>query len=239
MRKKQSFLQILAAVAVRLSLGFGLLNHVQGAEPIPQTNRWESAIEAFEATDKTNPPPPNAILFIGSSSIHLWPDLQPSFPGHKVFKRGISGSQLSDSVAFASRLAIPYQPKMILLYAGDNDIADGKSPEHVFSDFKAFVQKIHAVLPETYIGYIAIKPCPARERFLNRVKAANRLIKEYTASNDKLLFIDIFPPMLGKNSRLRPELFIQDGLHLNRKGYGIWNSIIKPVLDKYDPPATK
>lgn len=217
-------------------VGFWPSNQINGAEPNRQTSRWESDIEAFEASDKTNPPPQNSILFVGSSSIRFWPNLQRAFPGHKVFKRGFGGSELSDSVTFADRIVIPYKPKIILLYAGDNDLAAGKSPEQIFSDFKMFAQKVRVPLPQAYIGYIAIKPCPAREKLLSEVKTTNRLIKEYAKGSDKLLFIDVFTPMLDKDGGLRPELFIQDGLHLNEKGYALWDSIIKPVLDKYDAP---
>ncbi len=126
--------------------------------------RWGKEIGAFEAADKTNPPPQHAVLFIGSSSIRRWTNLAQAFPEHKVINRGFGGSELSDSVAFADRIVIPYQPKLILLYAGDNDIAAGKSPERILADFKAFVGQVHAALPATHIGYIAIKPCPAREK---------------------------------------------------------------------------
>jgi hypothetical protein len=236
MHKRFLFSGILIAAAVWMFVSFWPPNQIHGTEPNQQTNRWESAIEEFEASDKTNPPPQNSILLVGSSSIRLWPNLQQAFPGHKVFKRGFGGSELSDSVTFADRIVIPYKPKIILLYAGDNDIAAGKSPEQIISDFKMFVQKVHVPLPQTYIGYIAIKPCPARENLLSKVKTTNRLIKAYAKRSDKLLFIDVFTPMLDKDGGLRPELFIRDGLHLNEKGYALWVSIIKPVLDKYDAP---
>ncbi|MGD1088585.1 MAG: SGNH/GDSL hydrolase family protein [Verrucomicrobiota bacterium] len=236
MRKRFLFSGILAAAAAWMFVSFWSPDQIHGVESNQQNNRWESAIEEFEASDKTNPPPQNSILFVGSSSIRFWPDLQRAFPGHKVFKRGFGGSELSDSVAFVDRIVIPYKPKIILLYAGDNDLAAGKSPEQIFSDFKMFAQKVHVPLPQTYIGYIAIKPCPARIKLLGEVKTTNRLIKEYAGPGDKLLFIDVFTPMLDKDGGLRPELFIQDGLHLNEKGYALWDSIIKPVLDKYDAP---
>ena len=103
--------------------------------------RWEKEISAFEASDQTNPPPKNAIEFAGSSSIRLWKKAPDFFPGHKVFTRGFGGSEMSDLVAFAGRIVIPYQPKLVLVYEGDNDIAAGKSPERVFRDFKALVEK--------------------------------------------------------------------------------------------------
>src|SRR5262249_51220098 len=115
------------------------------------------------AADKTNPPPQNAILFIGSSSVRLWKTLERDFAGYKVFNRGFGGSHLADSVAFVNRIVLPFKPKLVLIYAGDNDIATGKSPEEVFDDFKRFVQKIQAQLPETRVGFISVKPSPARE----------------------------------------------------------------------------
>jgi len=219
---------LVAGAALSLSL---LAQSATDGKQSPEV-MWEKEIRAFEAADLTNPPPRDAILFIGSSSIRLWTNIAQAFPGHKVLTRGFGGSQLSDSVAFAGRIVTPYKPKLVLLYAGDNDIASGKSPEEVLGDFKAFVGRIHAALPDTRIAYIAIKPCPAREKFLDRVKTTNRLIQEYTASNDRLLFIDVFTPMLTKEGRPRADLYLQDGLHPNAQGYELWASILRPVLDK-------
>ena len=231
--------QIVSAVTIALAVFSWTPNRSHAAEPRALTNRWETDIGAFEASDKTNPPPQNAILFIGSSSIRMWTDIEKAFPAHKVFRRGFGGSELSDSVAFADRIVIPYKPKMVLLYAGDNDIANGRSPERVLMDFKAFVLKVHAALPQTRVGYIAVKPSLARRKLLDEMKTANRLINDYIAHNDDLLFIDVFTPMLNPEGEPRPELFIQDGLHLNEKGYALWASIIEPVLDKYDSAGDK
>lgn len=239
MLKRFSLTLLMAVAAVSIAIGPGCVTHALGAEPNLQTNRWEPEIAAFEAADKTNPPPQNAILFIGSSSIRMWPNLQQAFPGHQVFKRGFGGSELSDSVAFADRIVLPYRPKLILMYAGDNDIANGKTPERILADFKAFVGEVRTALPQTRIAYIAVKPCPARKRFLAQVRATNRLIREYTATDGKLQFIDIYAPMLNPDGSLRPELFIQDGLHMNAKGYALWESIIRPVLNTCDPPESR
>jgi lysophospholipase L1-like esterase len=198
--------------------------------------RWDKEIRAFEEADQTNPPPRQAILFIGSSSIRRWTNLAQAFPGHKVISRGFDGSHLSDSVAFVDRIVTPYKPRLVLLYAGDNDIASGVSPEQVLGDFKAFDARIHAALPNTRIAYLAIKPCPAREKYLDRVKATNRLIREYTATNDRLLFVDLFTPMLTKEGRPQADVYLEDGLHPNAQGYELWASILRPILDKYDVP---
>ncbi len=226
------------ALAIGLAMNLSLFAQtVKETKPPPEA-RWEKDIRAFEAADKTNPPPQDAVEFIGSSSIRLWKNLAQAFPGHKVFNRGFGGSELSDSVAFAHRIVIPYKPRLVVLYAGDNDIAAGKSPERIFSDFKAFVAGIHAALPATHIAYIAIKPCPAREKYLDRVKATNRLIQEYCASDNRLHFLDVFTPMLAQDGRPRADLCIKDGLHPNAQCYELWASIIKPVVDKYDPPSS-
>ena len=224
------------ALALGAALNLSLFAQTAAEKKQSPETQWGKDIRAFEAADKTNPPPQGAVLFIGSSSIRLWTNLAQAFPEHKVLNRGFGGSQLSDSVAFVDRIVTPCKPKLVLLYAGDNDIASGKSPERVLSDFKAFVVRTHAALPETRIAYIAIKPCPAREKYLDQVKTANRLIQEYAASENRLLFMDVFTPMLTNEGRPRADLCIKDGLHPNPQCYELWASIIRPILDQYDAP---
>ncbi len=218
---------VLAIIAILASLD------VPAAESNLHAAQWESEIRAFEAADETNPPPHDAVLFIGSSSIRKWQTLAEDFPGHKVLNRGFGGSHLADSVAFAERIVIPYKPRLVLLYAGDNDIAAGRSPEEVLVDFRAFVRKIRAALPQTQIAYISIKPCPAREKYLDLIKTTNRLVKKYVEAEDKLRFIDVFTPMLTQEGRPRPDLFLPDGLHPNARGYAVWTAIIRPILEQY------
>jgi lysophospholipase L1-like esterase len=126
----------------------------------------------------------------------------------------------------------------VVLYAGDNDISAGKSPEEVFADFKEFARKIHAALPQTKLAFISIKPCPAREKYLAEVQTANRLIKEFIRNDDRLIYLDVFTPSLSADGKPRAELYIQDGLHPNDTGYQLWASIVKPPLDRLDPPST-
>ena len=194
------------------------------------TNRWEKDIAAFEAQDKTNPPPKSAILFIGSSSIRMWKTLAEDLPGHKVINRGFGGSQIADSVHFVDRMVVPYQPKRIVMYAGGNDINGGKTPEHVASDFKAFVARVHAKLPEAKIAYISIAPNPARWAQVERVKAANGLIREFTKTDKRLQFIDVFPHMLGQDGMPLPDIFLEDRLHMNERGYAIWKKVVGAAL---------
>ncbi|MCW5554670.1 MAG: hypothetical protein KIS67_21235 [Verrucomicrobiae bacterium] len=201
----------------------------------PPHARWESDIQTFEAADRTNLPPRNATLFVGSSTIRLWKDAPTQFRDHIIINRGFGGSHLSDSVAFADRIVIPYQPRLIVLYAGDNDIAGGKTPERVLADYREFVAKVHATLPQTRIAYLAIKPSPSRAKHQADMKRANDLIASFSTSDDRLLFIDVYTPMLGEDGKPREELFVKDRLHLNEAGYKLWASIVEPVLDKVAP----
>jgi lysophospholipase L1-like esterase len=199
------------------------------AEDRPAAVPWESAIEAFEKQDSEKQPPKNAIVFVGSSSIRLW-DLAKSFPGKAVINRGFGGSQLADSVRFAPRIVVKYEPRLAVLYAGDNDLALGKSPEQVHADFRAFVEVVHKALPQTTIAFLSIKPSLARWRLVDKIQKANALIEASCKGQKRLRYIDVFTPMVGDDGRPRRELFAPDGLHLNAKGYELWASILSPHL---------
>ena len=175
-----------------------ILSSSTSAEEKRDFSRWEKAIAAFEEQDAKKPPPQNAIVFVGSSSVRLW-KLQKSFPDLQTINRGFGGSQIVDSVHFAERIILKHEPRIVALYAGDNDIAAGKSPTQVAADFKQFVKSVRIMLPKTRIIFIAIKPS----------------IKRWN---------------LGDDGKLRPELFIKDGLHLNDTGYKLWAATIKPHL---------
>ena len=206
-----------------LLLALFVANCVLAAE---KANPFEKDIRAFEAGDKTNPPPQNAILFIGSSSIRMWKTLAQDFPEHRVINRGFGGSQIADSVFFAERIVIPYAPRTIVFYAGGNDINAGKSAEIVFDDFKHFVSKVREKLPATHIVYISIAPNPARWSQIERVREANRLIRQYTQSEPRLSFIDVHPSMLGADGQPKPDIYLADKLHMNEKGYAIWTRLV-------------
>ena len=193
-------------------------------------NRWEAEIRKFEESDQQNPPAEGAVLFVGSSSIRLWQSLAEDFPETKIINRGFGGSEIADSTFYAERIVIPYRPQMVLLYAGDNDLANGKTPRQVFEDYKAFVGRVHRKLPATKIAFIAIKPSPSRASLLRSQKDANGLIKDYASHDKRLIYIDVVTPMLGGDGKPRPELFGPDELHMNREGYRLWKSVIAPYL---------
>lgn len=191
--------------------------------------KWEKAISKFEEQDKTNPPPKNAILFVGSSSIRLW-KLEKSFPDRRMINRGFGGSQIVDSTHFAPRMILKHRPRQIVLYAGDNDIAKGKSPEQVSKDFAAFVETIHKKLPSARIAFIAIKPSIKRWKLAEKMSQANAMIEKQCQAGDKLQYVDIWKPMLGGDGKPRAELFVKDGLHLNANGYRLWAKVLRPYL---------
>jgi lysophospholipase L1-like esterase len=192
--------------------------------------KWTAAIEKFTQADAAKPPPQNAVVFIGSSSIVKWTSLQKDFPGVKVINRGFGGSELADSAYYVDRIVIPYRPRTVVLYAGDNDLNAGKAPGTVLADFRSFVAKIHAALPDTRIVYIAIKPSPSRWRLKDRIVSANALISAECARDKRLRFADIYTPMLDAKGEPRPELFVKDMLHMNEAGYAVWKPVVAPLL---------
>ena len=197
---------------------------------VERQRQFEPAIKAFEEADKSNPPAKGAVLFIGSSSIAFWKSLSQDFPKAKVINRGFGGSHIEDSVDFVDRIVIPYRPRLIVLYAGDNDIESGKTPAVVLEHFKKFVAIVHQKLPRTRIAFISIKPSPARWHLVDKVREANRLIKDFTEHDRRLRYIDVFSPMVGKDGKPRPELFVEDSLHMNDAGYRLWRSTLTPYI---------
>ncbi|HEY3779437.1 MAG TPA: SGNH/GDSL hydrolase family protein [Fimbriimonadaceae bacterium] len=191
---------------------------------------FESDIEHFEAQDAVNPPKPGGIVFVGSSSIVRWEALKTDFPKYNCINRGFGGSAVSDSVRFCDRIVTPYKPKIIVFFAGTNDIAEGKSADTVFDDYKQFVAKVRAKLPETKIIYISISPAPSRWVHIDDMKKANRLIKDFSHHGHNLLFMDVFDQMLTPTGGPRPELFVEDQLHMNPMGYAIWVKNLTPIL---------
>jgi lysophospholipase L1-like esterase len=199
------------------------------AQATSRSGRWEKSIVAFEEKDKANPPPHHAVLFVGSSSILFW-DVAKSFPGMDVINRGFGGSELADSVHFAPRIVLPYEPRTVVLYAGDNDLASGKTPEQVAADFREFTRVVLAKLPKTRIVNISIKPSPSRWKLVDKSRQANDLIAAHCNSDERLVYVDVTAAMLGADGKPKAELFRGDGLHLNAKGYEIWASLLKPHL---------
>ncbi len=191
----------------------------QPAAAVKPSANWENEIAAMEAADKLQPPPKGEILFIGSSTIRMWKSLATDFPQHRVINRGFGGSQIVDATYFAPRLVFPFEPRVIFLRSGTNDINAGKSPEQVFADYKNFVATVHAKLPNTQIIYLGLCPTIARIKQVAKGNLLNGYIKEFAATHPLLKYVDCADLSVGADGQPRADLFVTDGLHFNAAGY--------------------
>ena len=199
----------------------------QAADPNPA--RFEAEIKAFEELDRKDTPAKGAVLFVGSSTIKRW-NTAEGFPALTVINRGFGGSYIADVNHYFDQTVRKYAPRAIVFYAGDNDIGGGKNPDRVFADYQTFVEKVHAAKPDTEIFFLAIKPSLARWKLWDTMKALNERIRTFSSTRPRLHFVDVAPPMLGADGRPRPELFVEDGLHMTPAGYEIWNGLLARAL---------
>jgi len=191
--------------------------------------RWERDVAAFEEHDRHNPPPKGGIVFVGASSIVRW-NVAEFFPDLPVINRGFGGSELADTAHFAPRTVLPYQPRMVVLYPGENDIARGVAPADVAAAFERFVATVRGPLPNTRILVIGLKPTPARWRFNSQMLDTNKRLRDIAARDELITYISVEKAMLGPDKLPRPDLFIEDGQHMTRAGYEIWTDIVRPHL---------
>lgn len=191
-------------------------------------------IEAFKKQDSIAMPPKNAILFVGSSSFRMWSSLQQDFPVHTIINRAFGGSSFPDLIRYADQIIIHYQPAQVLIYCGDNDLAasDSVTAKMVSERFEELFTMIRKQLPEVAIAFVSIKPSPSRVHLLQKVTIANELIKMFLMKQTKAAYIDVFSAMVDQQGNPKPDLFIDDKLHMNQKGYAIWVGIIEPYLIK-------
>jgi lysophospholipase L1-like esterase len=218
-----------------LSAGLGVRTPAQcpprpPAPLVGEPQPFEDEIAQFEAADRISPPAKGIVLFVGSSSIRVWPNLKADFPNIDVLQRGFGGSTLDQVDHYAPRIVLPYCPRLIVLYAGDNDLAEGRTPEQILADFKTFVGLVRPAMPKTRIIFVAIKPSTARVALLDKMRAANALVRQYIGTDPSLTYVDVFTPMLGPTGVPRGELFQPDGLHMNAHGYAIWRGLLQPLV---------
>ena len=237
-----SFLRPLALSALLLggvAAGFGCrpmaIAQPVFPEPLPANSPHGDEINKFLEADKKQMPPEGAVLFIGSSSIRYWDTLAQDFPEIPVINRGFGGSLVEESTRYADRIAIPYKPKMIVMFAGTNDLDYGKkSPQQVFDDYKAFVAKVRESLPGVRMVYLSISPTKARWKAEAKVLQANHLIQDWMILNNsptnKLNFINTHDELLTVDGQPPVELEREDGLHFNKEGYKVWTSLMKPQI---------
>ncbi|MDP8245277.1 MAG: SGNH/GDSL hydrolase family protein [Candidatus Hinthialibacter antarcticus] len=195
------------------------------------TTKWEKDISKFEKQDQENNIKNVDVLFLGSSSIRMW-KIKKWFPELNAINRGFGGSQIEDSIYYFDRLVTPYQPKVIVFYAGDNDVGSGKSPQRVFNDFKTFIHLMKTKAPGSRLIYVAIKPSIKRWNLIDEVRETNKMIHQYCVKKSNLEFFNIDPPMIGPDGHPRKEIFLEDGLHLNEDGYQLWSSMLYPKIER-------
>jgi hypothetical protein len=203
-----------------------------GTVPAHDFARWEKDVAAFEAADRISPPPKGGILFVGSSTIVRWKTLQQDFPNQPMVNRGFGGNQIVDSTHFADRIIFPYEPRMIFLRAGGNDIHTGKSPEQVFEEFRQFVATVHAKLPKTEIVYISLAPSIARWEEREATRTLNALVAGYVKRTPLLKYIETYDMSLDATGQPRPELFVEDKLHFSAEGYRLLVERVRPYMPR-------
>ena len=195
---------------------------------------WDPSIRAFEEADRKNPPPASPILFVGSSSIRMW-NLPASFPNQPILNRGFGGSEMSDAIRYFDRIVLPYRPRLLLLYEGDNDIGNGETPDQVVADYQRFAHLVRTRLPDTHFAFLPIKPSLKRWNLWPQMARANEAIHRLCEKDSHLHYLDIVTPMLGKDGKPKPALFAADGLHLNAAGYRAWTLVVSSWLAEHTP----
>lgn len=198
--------------------------------------KWQKELNAFDAADRERLPAAGGVLFVGSSTIRMWPHIAQDFPQQPVvINRGFGGSTMEDASLFVQDLVVRYKPRLVLVYAGDNDLAENRTPMQVLESFARFANTVRTELPDTRIAYISIKPSPSREKLMAQMRETNNAIAAYLRRMPNTEFIDVYTPMLGTDGRPRPELFRADQLHMTDEGYRLWQSLIASHLAE---PAT-
>ena len=207
-------------------------------KPVTELPPFWNDIQHFKKQDSINPPPQHAILFIGSSSFTKWTDVQNYFPGYPIINRGFGGSTLLDQLRYVEDIVFPYNPKQIVIYCGENDLAssDTVTAPMVFDRFKQLFNIIRAKT-KAAVAYISMKPSPSRRHLFSKMREGNTMIKDFlTLENSRgpgaSVFIDVHQKMLNKEGQPIPEIFLDDSLHMNAKGYSIWKNEIEPYLMK-------
>ena len=209
-----------------LLLSFGLLNGQ--ADP----KRFAASIAAFHTQDQVQPPPKQAILFIGSSIFRLWNDLKEQMAPLPVFNRAFGGSQTADLLFYMDQVVLPYEPRMIVYYCGSNDINAGIGPDRIFDGFRRFVERVHDKLPETRVVFVSIHRAPQKKAQWDQVNEANRLVEQYCRRNKLLAYVDVNPAIFDREGNPRLDLYLPDLLHFKAPAYVGFTAILKPELEK-------
>lgn len=223
-RLRLAFVLGMSAAAVRFA-------PARAAQSGPDPARFEKDIAAFEAEDRRSPPAAGAVLFVGSSSIRYW-DVARAFPGVPTITRGFGGSHVSDNIYFADRAIVRYRPRLVVFYAGDADVAAGKSAEQIVADYQTLVATLHRKLPGTRLVVIGIKPSPAHWEQMDAIRRTNALLRGYVATDPLVSFVDVVSALLTDDAQPRRDLYAANGLNLNELGYAAWTAAARPAIER-------
>lgn len=200
------------------------------AQNAEMAGRFEKKVLEYEAADRATPPPRGAILFAGDSQFYRWKTIHEDLAGYTLINRGIDSFQFRDLLNYADRLVTPYAPRLIVLHVGGNDIHNGRTPQQVLEDFKTFNAKVRARVPGVPIIFSSITPGPGRWDEAPQRKEANRLVREYVATQKDLKFVDLWDAMLTRDGQPREDIWVEDRVHPNHAGYLIRAELTKPLL---------
>jgi len=216
---------------LKLGILFLILAVVVEAQDKPAF--WDD-IQTFKKEDSVHHPAKNAILFIGSSSFTKWTDVADYFPGYKIINRGFGGSTLVDQIRYVNNIVFPYHPHQIVIYCGENDVAssDKVTGQMVYERFVHLFQLIRKKLPSVPIVFISLKPSPSRWQLRKTMITANDKIKAFLSTKKNTAFVDVYHKMLNEEGLPKSEIYLDDSLHMNAKGYTIWQKELEPHLLK-------
>ncbi len=201
-------------------------------KPTASPDRFEAEIKAFEQQDQANGLLTDGVLFTGSSSIRMWKSLEEDMKGIKVLNRGFGGATIPEVLQYAERYLLTHKPQIIVFYCGENDISEGASPEQVYGRFKTFAETVREKLPNTKLLYLSMKPSLSRWNLWEKYKRGDQLIRAYIYDYPQFTYLNTAKTMLDEEGELKPDIFIEDGLHMNAKGYAGWTEHIRPVVEK-------
>jgi lysophospholipase L1-like esterase len=211
-----------------------LIANLAQAQGLTLPQKFAAQVVAYEAEDRALPPPHNAILFAGDSQFFRWATIRADLPGYTLINRGVDSFQFEHLIQYADQLVLRYQPRLVVLHVGGNDIHNGKTPERVLEDFKTLVAALRARLPRVPIVYSSITPSPGRWEEAPQRRTANRLIREYAATQSGLTFIDLWDALLTADAQPREDLWVADRVHPNHAGYLIRAELTRPALGSPD-----
>jgi hypothetical protein len=214
---------------------WSLASAVRAQSPAMQ-ERFEQKVREYEAGDRAAPPPRGAILFAGDSQFYRWKTIREDLPGYTLINRGIDSFQTSDLIRYVDRLVLPYEPRLIVLHVGGNDVHNGKSPDQLLADFKTLVARVRTRYPQVPIVFSSITPGPGRWDEAARRVAANKAVQEYISTQPGLKFIDLWSAMLTPDAQPREDLWVEDRVHPNHAGYLLRVELTRPLLGAPDLP---